>query len=205
MQCGNYLWGVVVSIVLTACASAPTRFYTLAVPLQPTLSVVTPATATIFIDVAPVRMPERLARPQIVLRGDAARVDILEQERWATPFNNELRDALVSGVTNRLGAVNVMRGGGPSGAVAYRIAVELHQLDVVRGSQVAVQFGWIVTRSDSGHSVACRFNIVEPLTGMDVAGVVQGIQRAVAHAVDAIVIDVLSLRAGQGGSCAAAH
>ena len=41
-----------------------------------------------------VRVPERLDKPQIVLRTSDSEVVALEQQRWAASFGSELRDAL---------------------------------------------------------------------------------------------------------------
>ncbi len=192
------------AVLLSACASAPTRFYTLADAATPAAAATAAAPAAAgqtFIEVAPVSVPERLARPQIVVRTDATRVDILEQDRWSAPFNNELRDALASGVANRLGAVDVTRGGRPNNQPVYRIVVELRQLDAVKGGKVDATFGWTITRSDNTNSAVCRLTVVEPASGLGVDGVVQGMQRAVGNAADAIAADVTALRAGKTGVC----
>ena len=195
-------------LTLTACSTAPTRFYTLAAtgasspsPAAAKLSAGAPAAGQTFIEVLPVSVPERLARPQIVVRTDDTRVDILEQDRWSAPFNNELRDALASGVANRLGAVDVTRGGRPVDQPVYRIVVELRQLDAVKGGKVDASFGWTVMRSDNNTSSVCRLAVVEPVSGAGIDGVVQGMQRAVANVADAISADVTALRAGKGGAC----
>src|SRR5438445_5130853 len=116
--------GITAALILTGCSTpAPTRFYTLAAP--PQVSTPAPAPAgKIFIEVPPIGLPERLARPQLVVRTQSTRVDILEQDRWSSSFNYELRDALAGGLANRLGAVDITRGGRPSGQPAYRIAIE---------------------------------------------------------------------------------
>src|ERR1700732_3881590 len=83
---------------LTACSSSPpVRFYSLATPeanAQTAAPTPIPTRRTaIFIDVGPVGVPERLTRPQLVVQqGD--RMEILEQDRWTSSFNNELHDTL---------------------------------------------------------------------------------------------------------------
>ncbi|WP_081768706.1 membrane integrity-associated transporter subunit PqiC [Herbaspirillum sp. RV1423] len=207
------LSAAVLTLTLVACASAPTRFYTLAGPTpdtqtpparpaaSATLSVISNAPRQTYIEVLPVSVPERLARPQIVVRTDDTRVDILEQDRWSAPFNNELRDALASGVANRLGAVDVTRGGRPAGRPVYRIVVELRQLDAMKGGKVDAAFGWTITRSDDNSSAVCRLTVLEPAPGVGVDGVVQGMQRAVANVANAIAADVAALREGKTGVC----
>src|SRR6186997_2546430 len=91
---------VMIAALLTAgCASAPeTRFYTLSVRSESSEIKVLPRDSSIpiFIDILPVTVPERLARPQLVVRpkdsGPEAQLFILEQHHWSSPFNYELRD-----------------------------------------------------------------------------------------------------------------
>ena len=60
-------------------------------------------------EVAPVGVPERLARPQMVIRnekrndkdGVSPRVDVLEQQRWSSSFDSELRDAFAGAIASR--------------------------------------------------------------------------------------------------------
>lgn len=234
-------------LALTACSGTQTRFYTLATFASDTVKPVSGAmpgtTSTMprqtFIEVLPVSVPERLARPQIVLRSDGTRIDIFEQDRWSAPLNSELRDALSSRIANRLGAFDVTRGGRPTNQPVYRIAVEVRQFDAARGVQhiiamddnnaaakdgkdakngndmaakdgdaaspgagkVDASFGWTVTRSDTGSSTVCLLKVMEPVTGSDINGVVQGMQRAVANVGDAIAADVAALREGKSGVC----
>ena len=98
--------------VLTACSttSTPARFYTLA---QPATSATPADTTPLFVEILPVRVPERLARPQIVVRNagiDTAQVRILEQDRWSSHFNDELQDALAAASGRRSGGAYLGRG-----------------------------------------------------------------------------------------------
>ncbi|AYR25627.1 PqiC family protein [Herbaspirillum rubrisubalbicans] len=185
---------------LAACGSSPpTQFYTLTSPADGGASTRTAGQGPqSFIEVMPVAVPERLARPQLVVRSDATRVEVLEQDRWASPFNNELRDALAAGVASRLGAIDVSRSGRPADQVSYRINVELRDFEATRNGQVQAVFGWTITRSDDRRSLACRLTAVEPVSGASNAEVVAATQKVVAQAVQEIAGNVRSLQAGQG-------
>ena len=202
----SYFSAAVLAVLLTACGSTgPTRFYTLAGPVatatpqqQPAQSA---ASQRLLIEVLPVSVPERLARPQIVVRTDEARVDILEQDRWSAPLNNELRDALASGIANRLGAIDVTRSGRPANQPAYRIAVELRQLDAVRNGNVQAGFSWTITRTDDARSATCSLTLVEPVNGAGVDALILGMRKAVGNAVEAIAANVVRLQDGKSGGC----
>jgi uncharacterized lipoprotein YmbA len=187
-------------LALTGCASSPTRFYTLSAPAVP----VQTQNARLFIEVSPIALPERLARPQLVVRSSGAnagaRVDILEQERWSSPFNNELRDALASGLANRLGATDVSRSGRPTDQPVYRIAIELRQFDAAPGDKVQATYGWSITRSDNAKTSACQLTVSEPVAaGID--ALVLGVQKTVADAVNAIAANVSTFKSGAAPVC----
>ncbi|SFH63143.1 hypothetical protein SAMN04515618_101261 [Collimonas sp. OK307] len=192
---------IAVALLLAGCSSPPTRFYTLSAPAQ---SIPAVQNARIFIDVAPVTLPERLARPQLVVRSagssSSTRVDILEQERWSAPFNSELRDALASGIANRLGATDVSRSGRPTDQPVYRIAVELREFDAVPGDKVQATYGWTISRSDNSRSSACQLSVSEAVTpGID--ALVLGVQRTVADAVNGIAANVVAFKANTASDC----
>ncbi|MDY7579627.1 PqiC family protein [Herbaspirillum sp. RTI4] len=195
---------VSITALLAACASPPTRFYTLATPLSPAATSSAAARpATLLIDVLPVAVPENLARPQLVLgqqSGGGARIDVLEADRWSSPFNNELRDALSAGLTARLGATDVARGG-RSGQPVWRIAVSLRQLSAVRGERVQASYSWTVSHSDDGRISACQLTVSEAVQGADLDALVQGVQRTVAQATGAIAATVEALAAGSKTAC----
>ena len=87
------------AMFLAGCASVGKKntFYTLSIPseVQATESYLGHPAKPIFIDVMPVIVPERLARPQLVIniKDKETQLLILEQARWSSHFHNELRDA----------------------------------------------------------------------------------------------------------------
>ncbi|AEK62091.1 PqiC family protein [Collimonas fungivorans] len=189
------------TVLLAGCASAPTHFYTLATPTAAAPAI---QNSKLYIDVAPVSLPERLARPQLVVRSagsaSSTRVDILEQERWSSPFNNELRDALASGIANRLGAIDVSRSGRPTDQPVYRIAVELREFDAVPGDKVQATYGWTISRSDSGRSSACQLSVAAAVNpGID--GLVLGVQRTVADVASGIAANITAFKANPAAAC----
>lgn len=194
------LAAIVAVTILAGCSVTPTRFYTLATPSAVRASKPVVAQQSIYIEVPAVGVPERLARPQLVVRAQNTRVDILEQDRWSSPFNYELRDALASGLADRLSAVDVTRGGRPSGAPGYRIAIDLREFDAAPGDKVHALFGWTITRSDDGRSTSCQLAVAEPVNG-GIDGLVAGVQRAIAETVEAIAVDVGTLAAGNPSRC----
>lgn len=193
--------------VLAGCASKPDNYYTLASPVA--AADAAPSTlgsaAPLYIELAPVAVPERFARPQMVVRqpNGSVQVEVLEQHRWASSFENELRDALASGIAARLGALDVTKGGRQSAQPVWRIAVQLQQFDAVDGGRVDASFNWTLRRSDEARTVVCQLNLGEAVgSGMD--AVAQGAQRVTSAAAVAMARSVSAARANPGATACAA-
>ena len=190
------------AVLIAGCASAPDRYYTLAAPGAS--SSAAPAAGTpVFIELAPVAVPERLARPQMVVHpagGRSAEVSLLEQHRWSSSFENELRDALSSGIAARLGAIDVTKGGRQPSTPAWRIAVQVQQFDAVENTRVDAALSWTVRRSDADLSATCQWRTAEPV-GNGIDALAQGAQRVASKASDAIARHVAQLQQNPGATC----
>lgn len=193
--------GIAIVLMLSACAStAPARFYTLSTPNEPATS---PAqrTSPLFVEIMPVRVPERLARPQIVVRtADAGQVRILERDRWSSHFDYELHDALASAITANLGAIDTSRSGQPAESRSYRIAVELAQFDAVPDDHLQTRFSWSIKRSDDGKAAICQTATTQAISN-GIGGVVQSMQQAVNKAAQEISASITALEAGNDAAC----
>ncbi len=193
---------VAATVFAAGCASAPDRYYTLGTPGGAPIAA--PATgAPVFIELAPVAVPERLARPQMVVLpagGRSAEVALLEQHRWSSSFENELRDALASGVAARLGAIDVTKGGRQPSTPAWRIAVQVRQFDAVENTRVDAALSWTVRRSDADLSATCQWRTSEPV-GSGIDALAQGAQRVASNASDAIARHIAKLQQNPGAAC----
>src|SRR5687768_12687508 len=202
--------GMMAALLLNGCVSvAETRFYTLSTPsaLPRMKETLPPASTPFYIEVMPVIVPERLARPQLVVRSrgsdQESQLFILEESRWSSHFNDELRDAFATGIANQTGAIRETRGA--SGIYApdyrgYRVAIELGQFDAVVGDRVQARFSWVITRSADGRSAACYAAISESVNG-GIDGVVQGVRRVVSRVVEDISKNLVELDTGHAATC----
>ncbi|WPH11453.1 PqiC family protein [Variovorax paradoxus] len=184
--------------ILAGCASKPDSYYTLAsaVPAAEAAPSTLGTAAPLYIELAPVAVPERLARPQMVVGrpSGSVQVDVLEQHRWAASFENELQDALASGIAARLGALDVTKGGRQSAQPVWRIAVQVRRFDAVDGGRVDAGFSWTLRRSDEPRTVVCQLDVGEAVVG-GIDAVAQGAQRVTAAAAAAIARSVNAARA----------
>jgi len=197
---------LVTAWLAAACGSAGgPQYYSLADSAPPVPAAAKPASAPNYIELAPIAMPERFARPQLVVRKkdapESPAVDILEQHRWSSSFENELRDALGSGIASRLGAVDVTKTGRQRGQPATRIAVQLGQFDAIEGKRVDASFTWTVRRTDEGPATGCQLSISEPV-GAGFDALAQGAQRVTSKLADAIAGSVSAVKANQVPNCA---
>ncbi|MFC5606015.1 PqiC family protein [Variovorax soli] len=200
--------------LLAACGGTPTRYYTLAESTPPAAAQRSTAdTAALAIEMAPVALPERLARPQLVVRrsggmlplrdASEAEVDVLEQSRWSSSFEYELRDALAAGIAGRLSAFDATKAGRPRGIPVYRIAVQLRDFDAQPGTRVDSAFGWSIRRGDGDALLTCQMRLSEAVSG-GVDGVAVGAQRITGRLADEIARNVGALAANQAANCPAA-
>ena len=190
--------------LLAACASPAPQYYSLA-DAEPAPSAAAKGGATGYIELAPIAMPERFARPQLVVRqkdaGEGPEVDILEQHRWSSSFENELRDALGSGIAQRLGAVDATKGGRPRGQPVLRIAVQLRQFDAVENSRVDASFSWTLRRTEESVPVGCQLFVSEPAGGRGIEALARGAQRATARLADAIAHSANAMQNNAVNAC----
>lgn len=192
------------TVLIAGCAGKPPLYYTLADSGLPTATPISMGSAPLYLDMAPVAVPERLARPQMVVRrqGDAsAQVYVLEESRWASSFENELRDALASGVATRLGAIDITKGGRQATTPAYRIAVQVRQFDAIEGSRVDGNFSWTLRRTDETRAATCQLSTSQPV-GSGMEAVAQGARRLTGELAAAIARSVTSFAATPDAACA---
>jgi hypothetical protein len=188
------------ALILTACASQPNSYYTLTAPAEK--PVIHAQAAPIFIELLAVAVPERLARPQMVLSqvGDnSAKIVMLEQHRWISSFENELRDGLVSGIVNSIGATDVSKISRQPAQAAWRIAVQLRQFDAIENTRIDAALSWSIRRADAANSSSCQWSGTEPV-GQGINSLAQGAQRithqaalAMAHHLAAVAADSTAL------------
>ncbi|CAG2127459.1 PqiC family protein [Cupriavidus plantarum] len=150
--------GALAALLLAACASPDPRYYSLAAagdasppPAAAPGTTQLAHAEPLWIEVAPVRVPERLNRAQLVV-GDGAdgQLKLLDLSRWSSPLPDELRDALSQQLQSRLGAVDTYQQGLSDVAPIYRITTEVVRLDGAVGERASATIAWTVRRLPDG-------------------------------------------------------
>ena len=181
------------------CTSAPVRYYTLTPPPDKT----SPASKTTFaIDVRVAHTPPQLSRSELMVRTGPTEVTLLENERWASPVNDEIKGALRLELQRRLGQATGLH------PVFAKVTVDIsvQQLEAELGQYALLEASWTATLSAAGArsagspATACTFQADEKIrTGY--VGMVEGYQREIAALADAIVAALTSLASGVEVSC----
>ncbi|ALF88974.1 hypothetical protein RSUY_26530 [Ralstonia solanacearum] len=198
--------------LMGACASPEPTLHTLSLRAAPPAPEATRIQRAFRL--SGVRVPERLDKPQIVLRTSDSQVQELEQQRWAAPFSAELRDALSADLADALSAVDVGGATPPAGVPLYRIGADVQRFDARPGQDVSALVTWRVSRDaatpgsggnnsnnsngSNGSALTCQATLAEP-TGSEVDAVVAATQRVVRQWSQHITESVRSLEApGKG-------
>jgi uncharacterized lipoprotein YmbA len=144
--------------VLTACASAPARFYTLGTDSESTM-VTRTASPAFLIDMRPVRVPAAVARSQLVVQVNAAQVQVLEDDRWASPLPDEIRTALLAALIQHAGELDAREAALP----VYQVSVEVQRFESWPGSHALVDAVWSVRTSGNPETLTCHSVVSQPV------------------------------------------
>jgi uncharacterized protein len=180
-----------------ACTSAPVRYYTLTPP--PTLPALE---TTLAIDVRVVHTPPQLNRAELMVRAGPTEVTLLENERWASPLNDEIKDAVRLELQRRLGRMTGLR----PAFTKLTLDIDVQHLEAELGRYALLEASWTTTlsaagqRSKGAQPTTCTFQANEKIhTGY--AGMVEGYQREIAALADAIVAVLTSPGSGIDAPC----
>jgi len=184
--------------VSAGCTSAPVRYYTLTAPPDRTL----PAPEPIPIDVRVVHIPPQLNRSELMVRTGPSEVTLLENERWASPVKDEIKDALRLELQRRYSRMAGLR----PDITKLTLDIDVQQLEAELGRYALLQASWSATssatgqRSDGARATTCTFQANEKIHA-GYAGIVEGYQREIAALADAIVAVVASPENGIDAAC----
>jgi uncharacterized protein len=182
-----------------ACTSAPIRYYTLTPQpdKRPRAEGV-----TLAIDVRVVHIPPQLDRLELMVRTGPAETTFLENERWASPMKDEIKDAVRLELQRRLDGTT---GSLPS-FTKLALDIDVQRLEAELGRYALLEASWSARLSGAGQPsggtrvTTCAFRVDEEIrTGY--AGMVEGYQREVAALADAIVAGLTGSTRDIDASC----
>jgi uncharacterized lipoprotein YmbA len=180
-----------------ACTSAPIRYYSLIPPPDKPLRA---TQATLAIEVRVVHIPAELNRSELMVRTGPTETTLLDNERWASPMKDEIKEAVRLELQRRLG--------GTSGLPLFKLALDLdvQRLEAELGRYALLEVSWRANLSAADQPpggarvAACTFRADEEIHS-GYAGMVEGYQREIAALVDAIVAGQTSSASGIDAPC----
>jgi uncharacterized lipoprotein YmbA len=191
-----FAWLVSVGV---GCTSAPVRYYTLTPPPAKILPV---SEAAFAIDVRVVHTPPQLHRSELMVRTGPSEMTLLENERWASPVNDEIKDALRLELQRRQVRMTGLR----AAFTKLTVDIDVQHFEAELGKYALLEASWSATLSGKGPpstgapATTCTFHADEEIhTGY--AGMVEGYQREIAALADAIVAVLTSPASGSDASC----
>ena len=183
------------SVLLAACASAPTHFYTL---LAPPVADSPAPPAAYAIAVEPVGVPAEDDQTQWLVRVSGGEVAVLDGERWAAPLSDELRAALAEELSRDLGAHEVYKSPGRDDRPVYRIQVQVRRFESAPAQYALIDADWSVARRDGATALSCHSRVSQPVEA-GYPALALGHQRAVS----AIAAQIAAAVRGMAGATAA--
>lgn len=163
---------------LCGCSSTPVHYHTLVAP--PRGAVVSPSHAPFALDVLPVSIPAQLNQADLVVRRGATSVDIVDSERWASPFSDEVRTALSAELTRQLGTYDIGGLTSSTDGPLVRVKVQVRRFDAWPGETVQIEADWRVTFTGSGTKPLTCATSLSATAPHDYAGLVLA-QQSVLH------------------------
>lgn len=165
--------------LLSGCSSPKAAFYTLD-PLVPP-ETAAPTTALDPVEIGPLILPDLYDRPQLVVRVDANRVDILEMQRWAAPLKNEIPRIIAEDLAFLLKPAQVWAYPRTAGLEAgYRIQLDIQRYEMTVGQGATLDALWSVRRTAGGKLLSGRSQVKEPARDSGYDALVAAQSRALA-------------------------
>jgi hypothetical protein len=157
---------------------------------------------TLAIDVRVVHIPPQLNRSELMVRTGPTEVSLLENERWASPVNDEIKDALRLELQRRLAGMTGLR----PAYTKLTLDIDVQHLEAELGRYALLEASWSATLSATGQpsngarAMTCTFQADEKIhTGY--AEMVEGYQREIAALAEAIVAVLTSTASGIDAPC----
>ena len=146
------LGSVILTLLMSGCMrdSKPTQFYMLDADSGLAGTARVPATAQgPVIGLGPIRIPEYLNRPQMIVAIADNQYRLFENHRWAEPLDQNISLALFKALPRQLGTDRIVRYPWPQRqAIDYQVGVDILEFNVDASGQSRLIAQWFVKRKD---------------------------------------------------------
>ena len=186
--------GAAFALLLASCATQPDHFYALT-PLPDAARA--PAGTLSTHVILNVTVPSLVDRRELVLDGSNGRVLILEHERWAAPFAEQVSDALARDIERRRSDVVVAdRGFDRAGISPVKIRVDVVRMSTRRNGRAALEVHWRIVDPAAKTDQIGGDTFSAPIEGADYSAVAQALSVCLASLADRLVANLPAVPAG---------
>ncbi|GLQ46862.1 lipoprotein [Dyella lipolytica] len=198
----RHLMAACAALLLAACASAPTHYYTLIPAPDNAQAEGSAPPASFQFELLPVGIPAQDDVPQLVVRQGGQAVALLNGERWIAPLADDIRGALSVDLSRRLNAQDISSGLPVDGKPVLRIKVDLRRFDSSPGSYALIEATWTVRplKGTGNVVLTCSSRINEDV-GQGYEGLVAGHQRALSELAQQIASVAPAMAVGTVPAC----
>ena len=130
----------------------------------------------------PIQVPTALDRPQWLVRRADDSLQLLEEDRWASPLADELKAVLRARLSSRWNVVDgalPISGLAAESGFAWRLGLEILRLDARPAVDVQLEARWtLLTPQARSTAMACSVRIVETVQGQGTLPIADAYRRA---------------------------
>ncbi len=144
-----------------------------------------------------VRLPARVDQPQWLISLPDGSLQSLEQERWAAPLHDEIRQSLLE----QLAPSSIVDAALISGAKPVRVVVDYRRFDSIPGVEARIEGAWTVSSAAGVTPVArCQWLYREPATSA-MQSLAAAHRKATARLADALAREIVAASSNQPLAC----
>ncbi len=186
--------GAALALLMASCATQPDHFYALT-PL-PDVGRAPAGTLSTHV-ILNVTIPPVVDRRELVLNDSNGRVLILEHERWAAPFAEQVSDALARDIEQRRSDIVVAdRGFDRAGTPPVRIRVDVVRMSARRNGRATIEAHWRIVDPAAKTDEIGGDAFSAPLEGSEYSAVAQAFSACLASLADRLVAKFPAVPAG---------
>jgi len=189
------LW---LAMTLTSCGGSQASIFYALNPMDVYASAAQKVTQGLRIGVGPVRLPDYLNRPQIVVREGENRLVVDEFHRWGGALEDEILRILTENLGVLLGSDQVRVYADDFGRPDYRVTVSLQRFEGVDNREAQLKASWAILQPRTGDVLKTREGlfrapVMEP---EDYEKIVSAQSEALAALSREIAVDIHRLHSG---------
>jgi uncharacterized lipoprotein YmbA len=197
MKLKNTILFLSLSFILVACfSSRPTTFYLLRAIETSKPGHNKPQLEKITVFVKPVKFPEYLDRPQMIIRENEYKLQFSENHRWAEPLKDNFTQVFIENLNTRLA---------PGNAIMYselhglkpdtQLSIEVLRMDVDTNYQAVLRVKWTLLTEKNGRRIKRlrnEYNI--PVEDKSYESAVEAQSKAIAQFADQVAATIETIQ-----------